>query len=90
MASKLFLFFSPPPPSWNQLRAVDTTTGEFGTAALSVQVIPGRKITTAPKVHNHNSKRRGFERILEIEGNKMQLEKKIPRISCRFVLLCEI
>lgn len=24
-----------------QLRAVDTTTGEFGTAALSVQVIPG-------------------------------------------------
>lgn len=27
-----------------QLRAVDTTTGEFGTAALSVQVIPGETI----------------------------------------------
>ena len=30
---------------WLQLRAVDTTTGEFGTAALSVQVIPGEIIT---------------------------------------------
>lgn len=28
-----------------QLRAVDVATGEFGTAALSVQVIPGEMIS---------------------------------------------
>lgn len=33
---------------WLQLRAVDSTTGEFGTAALSVQVLPGKTTTLNP------------------------------------------